>query len=107
MKLQQTIKLAVLGLGLLMTSACNNSSGGTYIECGGPQQFTCPGGMFCNLVNECGGIDGSGVCQRIPTECPNVDAPVCGCDKKTYASKCYAMASLQSIAYEGACLSNQ
>lgn len=99
-----SIALFILSFSFVFGAISCNSSGGTYTECGGPKQFICPSGLFCNLVNGCGGMDAGGVCRPVPTDCPNEDEPVCGCDRNTYASACYANASLQTIAYEGKCI---
>lgn len=63
--------------------------------------------MFCELGESCGGIDRWGKCRPVPTDCPNEDQPVCACNGQTYSSPCYAAASLQTIDYEGPCMTGK
>lgn len=86
--------------------ACKKS-GPTIIECGGPAQFACPPGMYCDYGETCGGLDKVGTCRRQFTDCPNEDLPVCGCNGEDYASPCYANASGVTIAYKGTCIRDQ
>ena len=94
----------LLGIfAILSLFGCNSGGGGKYLQCGGPKEFICPSGMFCELVEKCGGMDRWGICKPMPTECANEDFTVCGCDNKNYASPCYASASGITIAYDGTC----
>ncbi len=46
---------------------------------------------------------GLGVCVMPETGCPEVYAPVCGCNGKTYENECVAHANFMNVAYEGEC----
>lgn len=90
---------------ILLVSCKDQANSPVLIECGGPAQFACPRGMFCNLNKDCGGIDRFGQCKVQPVHCPIEEKVFCGCDKQEYASVCYANANGVTVAYEGPCIS--
>ena len=45
----------------------------------------------------------TGTCFDIPSACPFIIEPVCGCDGKTYQNKCLAAANAVSVKHTGEC----
>jgi Kazal-type serine protease inhibitor domain len=70
-------------------------------------------GGGCTTNNNClkkeycdkgtGNCSGKGACLAVPSLCPQIYNPVCGCDKKTYTNSCYAHAASVSVDYTGVC----
>jgi hypothetical protein len=73
--------------------------------CGTRGAPVCAEGTFCDFLPEslCGRADGPGLCQPRPELCPEIFAPVCGCDGATYDNACFANAAGVSVETEGAC----
>ncbi len=77
--------------------------------CGGLLGEACQAGEFCNMESEVGGdgclniADGQGVCTARPSACSDENAPVCGCDFRSYGNACDAHAEGTSVMYEGLC----
>jgi hypothetical protein len=64
----------------------------------------CPSGQFCKFADfMCPAPGASGSCSAIPMGCPDLWAPVCGCNGKTYGNSCEAAAAMQSIEHKGEC----
>src|SRR6185503_18067337 len=58
----------------------------------------------CKYENgTCGAADQTGLCTDIPASCPQVLAPVCGCDDNTYINECEASRESVSVVSEGEC----
>ncbi len=57
----------------------------------------CESSEFCKLDG------GSGRCETRPDVCPEIHAPVCGTDNKTYGNTCEANAAGVNIIHEGEC----
>ncbi len=75
--------------------------------CGGIAGLPCPQGHYCQYdPGTCDWADMMGVCVKIPLGCPDVWAPVCGCDGKTYGNACDMAAAHMSMDYEGECKEN-
>jgi hypothetical protein len=75
--------------------------GGVAIQCGGPMSTPCPPGWFCNILS-CG-KNASGACEIIPSACPMIWAPVCGCDGVTYGNDCLRKAAGVPLDHTGQC----
>jgi hypothetical protein len=58
-------------------------------------------GAFC--AAPAGQCDGPGTCTPRPVRCPDVFAPVCGCDGTTYGNRCQAAAHGARVAHFGPC----
>lgn len=61
----------------------------------------CAEGQCC--LESCGGVDAATTCFDAPEACPDVFAPVCGCDDVTYGNACEAHAACVAIFYDGEC----
>jgi hypothetical protein len=70
--------------------------------CGGGAG-ACPAGQFCDAPKACGNSDAAGVCVIPPQVCPQIYAPVCGCDGVTYANDCERQGAMVPLDHDGAC----
>jgi len=86
---------------------CNAAAAGVNVahsgECPSARLplFDCAIGQHC--VYAVGACAGSGQCEAIPQNCPDVWIPVCRCDGRTYSNSCFAAAVGMSILDGGAC----
>jgi hypothetical protein len=64
----------------------------------------CGSGRFCRtFVGACDAPNARGICTPVPQICPEVIAPVCGCDGMTYGNRCKAAAAMVSVRHPGRC----
>jgi hypothetical protein len=62
----------------------------------------CRQGFFCaKAEGDCGGF---GSCRELPTACPDVFDPVCGCDGQSYSNACDAAAAGVNVAHRDECV---
>jgi Kazal-type serine protease inhibitor-like protein len=91
------------GVSVASEGECAPATGGTV--CGGFRGAQCADGEFCNFPLEaiCGAADATGTCEPTPEICPDIFAPVCGCDDRTYSNECDANRAGVSVASSGEC----
>jgi len=77
------------------------------VLCGGIRGGDCSDDEYCDTEPErrsCADGEWSGYCRPRPTECPDDETPVCGCDGETYANGCLAaMLDDWGIQHDGPC----
>lgn len=76
---------------------------GTIVICATPctDNGGCHEGYYCAKAE--GDCDGEGVCAKRPDVYPEIWAPVCGCDGKTYSNEYEAAGFGVNVAYRGEC----
>lgn len=84
------------GVGKAAEGAC-----GAPKMCGGFAGFQCPPGQQCDIFG-CF-PDAAGSCYTPVASCPALDAPVCGCDSKTYANDCVRQQAGTAKDHDGPC----
>jgi hypothetical protein len=95
--------------GQTYRSACAATLAGVSVEVDGPCPCgpglsSCPDGQFCSFeVGACADAAPVGTCVNVPPTCPDIDAPVCGCDGNKYQSACAAASASVNVAVEGGC----
>ena len=72
--------------------------------CGGIAGIQCAADQYCAMdVGQCGVADASGKCAKKPEVCPEVEAPVCGCDGNRYGNACKAQRAGVNVMHAGEC----
>ena len=88
----------------LLAGAEKAHDGACPETCGGLLGKACSAGRYCDLPEgTCGAADQMGLCKIPPHACPDVWAPVCGCDDETYGNDCERQAAGASKLHDGAC----
>lgn len=93
------------GTGIRAMGACTRPGG--PVACGARAGATCTDDEYCAYVTGdlCGAADAEATCRPRPAACIAMDAPVCGCDGKTYGNACEAAKAGTGTSSEGACCS--
>jgi hypothetical protein len=96
---QNTCLAAKAGVSVSSDTSCSTT-------CGGVGQLECSDSTtYCHFADGvCGVGNATGTCDPQPADCTNATPQaVCGCDNKTYASRCAAQKAGASVLAAGAC----
>jgi len=94
--------------GTTYGNACEAAAIGVNVDYSGECVTTCTNNSVCTVGDYCakseGDCGGMGYCSPMPSACPDVWDPVCGCDGTTYGNACEAARSGVNVSYLGSCL---
>ncbi|HEY0784153.1 MAG TPA: Kazal-type serine protease inhibitor domain-containing protein [Thermoanaerobaculia bacterium] len=92
---------AAAGVNVAYDGPCKGKDGAVPKAC--KTNKDCPLGARDYCAKETGKCDEEGVCAARPSICPDVVAPVCGCDGKTYNNGCLAHRAGVNVKHDGKC----
>lgn len=92
------------GMGCLAVECATECR--THADCAGGEYCSwpepeCP--TACALPEGCPDLPARGTCVPRPEVCPDVEAPVCGCDGETWGNACVAAAAGVNVVHDGPC----
>jgi len=85
---------AANGVSLAGKGPCSGDKCNTDTDCTGENEF-------CRFTQ--GICQGPGQCYKNDIFCPEIFAPVCACNNKTFANWCYALVAGLSVLHNGEC----
>src|ERR1051326_1566880 len=73
-------------------------------SCGTVVGIACDAGLFCETAaGKCSVTGSQGKCVQVPSKCPRMAKPVCGCNSQTYANDCERQTATISKSHNGKC----